>query len=199
MSPLVEERSPPEFHVLQVVEHLQRLLLREQVNVVGVLDLVEQANDFLGGEGHAQTDGCRGPQLGEGVEDDEVGKAVEVQAEGSQVGEVGVGLINDDDSAEGRENVLDSMALEGIAGGVVGRTEPDDLGVVIGGSQQGVGIEGEVLAQGHGTILHIVDVCAYAVHPVGGSDGHDVVLTGFAEDSEDEVYGLVGAVAKEDA
>ena len=168
MFTFAQQRGTPVLDLLDVGQHLHGLLLGELIDVIGVLDLVEQRYDLLGGESHAQTDCRRRPQLGEGVQHDEVGEAVEVEAEGACVVEVAVGLIDDHNALKLREHTLDGLAVEGIARGVIGRAEPDNLGVVITGCQQAVCIEREVFIEFYGTVLDIVDVGTDAIHAVGG-------------------------------
>ena len=187
----------PPLHVKTVVEHLHGLLLREQVHVVGIFHLVHQGDDFLRGKGHAQTDGCRCPSLAHGVEHNEVGIFQQLITQGTLTGEVAVGLVDDDDTLEARQHINNLLTVNGIARGVVGAAYPDDLGVLIAGSQQLVGLYLELLVEQHGTILNIVDVGTYTIHAVGRLYGHHIVDARTAEDAVRQVDGLVATVAQE--
>ena len=111
--------------------------------------------------------------------------------------EVAVGFVDDDDAGESGKHLEHLIAVDGIAGGIVGRTDPDELGVLVGGCQQLVGMHLIVLVEQHGAILDVVDVGTYLVHAVGGLDGYDIVFSRFTEDAIGQVDGLVAAIAQE--
>ena len=181
---------------IHVVESLGDAGLREAVDVVGVLDVVEEVDDLLGGESHAATDASESPRLGERLEDDEVGMLVEAGDPRGLGSEIYVGLIDDNNALEGIEDALNLLLGKEIARRIVGRAEPDDLGLGIGGSEDAVGLERVFGPEIYGAILDIVDIRLDAVHAVGGLDGDDIVEARTAEDSIDEVDRLIGAVAE---
>ena len=82
----------------------------------------------------------------------------QLAAEWTLGGEVAICLVDDDYTFEGGDYLVDLVAVEGIASGVVGRTEPDEFGVLVGGGEEFVGIELETLFQAYCAIFHIVDV-----------------------------------------
>ena len=112
--------------------------------------------------------------------------------------EVYVGLIHDDDALETLDDLDDFVAVERVARGVVGRTEPYYLRVLVAGCQQFLCMQLEVLVKQNLTALDVVDVGTHLVHAVGGCDAHYVVAPWLAENAEGQVDGLVAAVAEED-
>ena len=116
---------------------------------------------------------------------------------GQLLGKVDVRLVDDDDTLELIDNLQHLVTIQRVARRIVGRAEPDDLGMGIAGSQQLVGRELIVLVQQNGTILDVVDVGTYLVHAIRGGDGHHIVYTRIAEHTISQVDGLVAAVAQE--
>ncbi len=181
-----------------IAQNFHRLGLCEDVDVVGVLDFVVKPNDVFAGKCHAEADTSGCPRLGEGGEDNEIGVLGNVHAEGTLGGEIAVCLIDNDDALERLDDLFDFLPQEGVACGIVGRTDEDDFGVVVAGGKQGVGIHVEVGCEGHLAVLHIVDIGTDFVHAIGGVNRHDVVLAWTAEDAEREVNRLVAAIAQKD-
>ena len=70
--------------------------------------------------------------------------------------------------------------------------------MLVGGGEEFVGIELETFLQAYCAIFHIVDVGTYAIHAVGGFDGHHIIYLGFGEATIHEVDGFVAAIAEED-
>ena len=172
-------------------------MLGELVDVVGIFHLIIYINDVLRGESHAQTDSCRSPSLRHGLKDDEVGVGGELLTEGKLLSEVDVGFVDNNDTLEALDDLQDFVAIERVACRIVGRADPDDLGVVVAGCQQLVGMHLVVVVKQHLTKLDVVDVGTDLIHAVGRGDGYHVVATGIAEHAISEVDGLVTAVAQE--
>ena len=63
-----------------VFQNLKRLLLGEDVYVVGVFHLVEVADDFFRSHSNAEAKPCRCPRFGEGGKHDETGVLVKGEA-----------------------------------------------------------------------------------------------------------------------
>ena len=181
-----------------VTEGFEGFLGSQVVDVIGVFHTVHHGDDVGGGKGHAETDGCTAEGFGKGVENDEVRECSEVEAEGSVLAEVAVGLVNNDDAFELAEYLLYLTALHGVACGIVGGADEDEFGVCITGLEQGVGMHLEFGIERYGAIGDVIDVGTHFVHAVGGFEGYDVVETGLAEEAKEEVDGFVGTVAQED-
>ena len=113
-------------------------------------------------------------------------------------GEVAVGFVYYDDALEFGEYASYLVAVDVVACGVVGTADPYHLGVLIGGGKEVGGGHGVGGREWYGAVFDIVDVCAYAIHAVGGLDGYDVVCAWLAEDAVYEVDGFVAAVAEKD-
>ena len=150
------------------------------------------------GECHAEAYACCSPCLGESSQRYEVGILVEVVAQRTLGREVAICLIDDDDALEGTEDMLYLLTLEGVARRVVGRTDEDDLCVVVACGKETVGVKVEGVSEGHFAVLHIVDVGAHLIHAVCRVYGYNIVDAGTAEDAEWEVNGLIATVAEED-
>ena len=194
---LVQQYLHPLVHLERVLQHLHRLLLRQQIDVVGILHLIIYIDNLPGGKGHAQTDGCRGPRLRHGLQDDEVLVADQLGAQRLLLREVDVRLVDDDDALERLDDLHYLVAAERIASRVVGRADPHYLRALVARCQQLVGMHLEVVVQQDATVLHVVDVGTHLIHAVRRLDGHHVVTPRLAEDAVSQVDGLVAAVAQE--
>ena len=113
-------------------------------------------------------------------------------------GEIGIGLVDDDDALEAVADLPQLRLREGVAGGIVRGTEEDHLRALVTGGEQCLRIQVEIRVQPEGTDGDVVDGRRDAVHAV--ARGHDdrIVLSGFAEDSENQVDSLVAAVPEEE-
>ena len=61
--------------------HVDGFLLGQSVYVVRIFDFIQQVDDFLRSKSHAQTDTGASPCLGEGLQDNQVRKFVELLQE----------------------------------------------------------------------------------------------------------------------
>ena len=122
---------------------------------------------------------------------------VQVGQERTLAAEVGVGLVHHHYAVKLSEDLFHSLPFECSSCGIVGRAEPDDLGIGICGLQEPFGLQGVILSQEYRSVFHVVDVGTHLIHPISGTDGHHVVLSRPAEDTIYEVYGLIASVAHE--
>lgn len=178
--------------------HPDGFLLCQPVHIVRIFDFVQQVDDFLGSERHAQTDGRTAPRLREGLQDNQVRELVELLQKRRLVGEIRIRLVHDDQSFELSEQGQNLFPAQVVARRVVGRAEENQFGVLVGSRQQVGSLELEIRVELHLAVLHVVDIGTDLIHAVGRLDGHHVVDARTAERPERKVDGLVAAVAQED-
>ena len=82
------------------------------------------------------------------MQDDEVLELVEPREESRSGGEVDVGFVEHDHAVETADEPFDVGRREGVARGVVRRTEPQQFGAFVGRGQQRFDRERELLAEG---------------------------------------------------
>ena len=70
-----------------IVERLDDTRLREAIDVVGVLDILEKLDDLLGRESETASDASEAPCLGESLKDNQVGIIGELREPGRLGGE----------------------------------------------------------------------------------------------------------------
>ena len=197
MLALVAHLVDPALHLLHVGQQFACLLLCEEVHVVGILHLVEESDNLLRGECHAQTYACRCPCLGKGVEHYHAWKMVKERAHGAQVGEVAVGLVHHHYSLELEEQFLQLAPVHVVARGIVGRAYPHHLGVLVARLQQCFSRHGIISRKTDRSVFYIIDISTNLVHTVCRFYGHNIVHSWFAENTVHQVYGLVASVAQE--
>ncbi len=83
-----------------------------------------------------------------------------------------------------------------VSRGVVGRADPDELGVLVARLQNTVGFDVETVVERNRPILDVVDGSTHLIHAICGFYGHHVVDARLAEASIGKVYGLVATVAE---
>ena len=187
----------PFVHLERVFQGLNSLLLGEHVDVVRVFHLVEHVNDSFLRKGHAEPYGGTSPCLAHGVEHDEVGIFPQVKTQRTLAGEVGIGLVNDDNAVKAFQCLYYFLPVDVVAGRIVRRTNPYELSILVTCGKQAVGCSLERVVKKHCSVFHIIDVCAHFVHAVCWLDGDNIVNTRTCKAAVSKVNRLVGAVAEE--
>ena len=68
-----EQQDALQRELEETTQSLKSLLLRQQIDIIGVFHLVEDADDFLRRKGHTQSDGRTSPSLRHRIQHDEIG------------------------------------------------------------------------------------------------------------------------------
>ena len=183
-----------------MVQALHGGALGEDVHVVGVLHLVEQGYDLRMRQGHAQADTGRSPCLGESVEHDKTRVLIQQGDNGRALGsKINVSLIHHHNTAERIKHLADFCQRQQVAGGVVRAAQESHLGNVPAVFSKGGTIELIPGLQHELDVVHVVDISTNLVHAIGRMNSYHAVHPGGAERTENQVDGLVAAVAQEDA
>ena len=117
----------PTIDCSEISQQCQRFLLSQQVDVIRILHLIEQADDFFACKGHSKSDCCRSPCLAEGVEYDDIRVVIEQTAERLIGREVAICLVNHHDSFKRSQHFMNGFAREIVASRIVGRANPNHL------------------------------------------------------------------------
>ena len=168
------------------------------VDVVGVFDHRHQLDGIRLREGEAKAQGGHAAGLGEGLQDNEVGIAVDCRQKAGDGAEIDVSFVNDHNTVETLEDVEDGLVGDGVAGRIVGGAEEDGLGAGVAGREEVFDRQGEVIAERHMAHRDIVDVRCHFIHTVARGNSHYVVYSRVAEHPEYHIDSLIGSVAEED-
>ena len=188
----------PTLHLIMPVQHLHGLLLRQLVDVIGIFDFVEDADDVGRGKSHAQADGGTSPSLGESLQNDQVGKFIQVRQERRFFRKIVVRFVHNDQAIESVQQFHDFIPVQVIAGRIIGCAEEHGFRMFIGCLQHLLGRELEVLVQQNFAVLHIIDFRSHQIHAIRRLNGHDIVHPWLAKCPKHQVDGFVAAVAQED-
>ena len=193
----VDELTHPFVDVEAMLDEALGIVGTEGRDGMGHAHELEVFDDVGVGHDNGHADGCGGPGMGEGADDEDVGVAVEEHDGRLLGGELDVALVDDDDAAEEVGEGCDVVDAEEIAGGGVGVAEEDDLRVHPHVFNDGVDVEAEIVGtEAHFAASDSVEVGAFGIDAARGTEGDDFVTTGFAEDADGEVDGFFRAVAE---
>ena len=183
-------------HPLRVGERGLGERLREGVDVVGVLDLVERLDHRRGADEDADAQAGERPGLGERARDDDV-RLLQREPEAVLAREGGVGLV--DQQGRGREGASErahGVNAEHRPRRGVGVHEAEEVRAGLRRAQRGE--RGVVRRQGDGDERRLADLGEDGVEGVRGLEDAD--RRGVAdEDFDREAEDLVGPVPHEDA
>ena len=108
-----------------------------------------------------------------------------------------IGFIHNQNAVEAPVNSLDFIERKRIPGGVVGGANPHCLGVGVGGRNQSLDVETEVVGERHSAIFHIIDVGTHLIHPVTRVDSHHIIHSRHAEHAIHQVDTFVATHTEE--
>src|SRR5690606_1539697 len=183
-------------HPLLVQQPLIGPLLGQLVDVVGRFDLVQVGNDIWGGITGSQSYARHAIGLGQGLDHNQIGIIAQLGQPSVPIGEIDIGLIDDDQAVEGAQQGLDAFHIQGISGGIVGGTYENQFGVPVRCRQDFGNIGFESVGQGNFPMLHGIDSVQDVVHSIGGRKADDVVPVGLTKGPEDQVQDLITAIAQ---
>src|SRR5690606_772226 len=165
---------------------------------VWIFDLVQDADNILRSEAHAQPESGEAPRFRKSLKDRQVREVVEQRGEASATCKVDICFVDYNQSREFFNKVDNGLFVEKIAGRIVGTAKKNHFGGVIDSYPYGTQINVVGVGQQHALNLNIVDAGTDSVHSVSGFRYEDSVAAWFAKCPDDEVDSFVAAISQED-
>lgn len=199
LSPFLEQLVGPFVHIKPPSEDFQSLALCPAADGKGLLDALQIADDLWYRTNNGDPKVGRSKGIREGAQYNQIVVGRYGTYQGGAVGKLLVTLIDHDNAVEMFAEQFDFVAIKQVAGRVVGTAEEDEFRLFVAFCQNLLCRELKIAVQQMSSVAHAIEQGKLAVAPRGGFDGHDIVLAGIAEGTEEQVHRFVSAIRKADA